>query len=104
MPAKNQKKRRTRLALTRTSEVLDVKMTAELLTVSPDTVYDLFKRGELPGRKVGRKWLTTRNAVLRWIESSSENNILARAIERGDRHVITTAIKSGKVQIKNRQK
>jgi excisionase family DNA binding protein len=55
MPAKNQKKRRTRVTLTKTSEVLDVKMTAELLTVSPDTVYDLFKRGELPGRKVGRK-------------------------------------------------
>ncbi len=48
-------------------------MAAELLTVSPDTVYDLFKRGELPGRKVGRKWLTTRNAVLRWIESSKVN-------------------------------
>jgi excisionase family DNA binding protein len=40
---------------TRTSEVLDVRMAAELLTVSPDTVYDFFKRGELPGRKVGRK-------------------------------------------------
>jgi excisionase family DNA binding protein len=95
MPAKNQKKRRTRLMPTKTSEVLNVKMAAELLTVSPDTVYDLFKRGELPGRKVGRKWLTTRNALLRWIESS-------RAIERGDRHVITTALKSGKAQIKNR--
>jgi excisionase family DNA binding protein len=70
MPAKNQKKRRTRVTPTRTSEVLDVRMAAELLTVSPDTVYDLFKRGELPGRKVGRKWITTRNAVLRWIESS----------------------------------
>jgi excisionase family DNA binding protein len=76
-----------------------VKRAAELLTVSTDTIYDLFKRGELPGRKVGRKWLTTRNALLRWIESSSENNILAKAIERGDRHVITTALKSGKVQI-----
>jgi excisionase family DNA binding protein len=63
-----------------------VKRAAELLTVSTDTIYDLFKRGELPGRKVGRKWLTTRNALLRWIE-------------RGDRHVITTALKSGKVQI-----
>jgi excisionase family DNA binding protein len=104
MPAKNQKKRRTRITPTRTSEVLDVKMAAELLTVSPDTVYDLFKCGELPGRKVGRKWITTRNAVLRWIESSSENNTLARAIERGDQHVITTALKSGKMQIKNRQK
>jgi excisionase family DNA binding protein len=57
--------------------VLDVQMTAELLTVSADTVYDLFKRGELPGRKVGRKWLTTRNAVLRWIESSSEDDTIS---------------------------
>ena len=51
MPAKLPKKRRTLVTLTRTSEVLDVKMPAELLTVSPDTIYDLFKRGELPGRK-----------------------------------------------------
>jgi hypothetical protein len=77
MPAKLPKKRRTRVTLTRTSEVLNV-------------------------RKVGRKWLTTRNALLRWIESSSENNTLAKAIERGDRHVITTALKSGKAQIKKR--
>ncbi|HEX2244187.1 MAG TPA: helix-turn-helix domain-containing protein [Gammaproteobacteria bacterium] len=69
MPAKNQKKRRISLMPIRTSEVLDVKMAAELLTVSPDTVYDLFKRGELPGRKVGRKWLTTS----------------AQAIERGEK-------------------
>jgi excisionase family DNA binding protein len=55
MPAKNQKKRRTRVTPTRTSEVLNVRMAAELLTVSADTVYDLFKSGELPGRKVARK-------------------------------------------------
>jgi excisionase family DNA binding protein len=41
-----------------TFEFQDVKMAAELLTVSADTVYDLFKSGELPGRKVGRKWLS----------------------------------------------
>jgi hypothetical protein len=41
-------------------------------------------------------------AVLSGIESSSENNTLAKAIERGDRHVITTALKSGKAQIKKR--
>ena len=72
MPAKLPKKRRTRVTLTRTSEVLDVRMAAELLTVSPDTVYDLFKRGELPGRKVGRKWLTTRNAAKRWIVNEAQ--------------------------------
>ena len=36
-----------------------------MLTVSADTVYDLFAKGELPGRKVGRKWITTKAAVLR---------------------------------------
>jgi hypothetical protein len=61
------------------------------------------KRGELPGRKVGRKRITTRSALLRWIESSSENNTLARAIERGDRHVVTTALKSSKTQIKKQK-
>jgi excisionase family DNA binding protein len=57
--------------------VLDVQMTAELLTISADTVYDLFKRGELPGRQVGRTWRTTRHAVLRWIESSSEDDTMS---------------------------
>jgi hypothetical protein len=38
MPAKLPKKRRIRLPPIRTSEVLDVRMAAELLTVSPDTV------------------------------------------------------------------
>jgi excisionase family DNA binding protein len=81
-------------------EVLDVGMTAQLLTVSTDTVYDLLKRGELPGRKVGRKWLTTRNAVLRWIESSSEHDSLARAIEGGDKTALTKALNSGKAKVR----
>src|SRR5207253_11050210 len=100
MPAKLPKKRRTRTTLTRTSKVLDGRMAAELLTVSTDTVYDLFKRGELPGRKVGRKWLTTRNAVLRWIESASEHDTLARAIEGGDRTALSKALTSGKAKVR----
>jgi excisionase family DNA binding protein len=82
------------------SEVLNVVMAAQLLTVSTDTVYDLLKRGELPGRKVGRKWLTTRNAVLRWIESSSEHDRLARAIEGGDKTALTKALNSGKARVR----
>jgi excisionase family DNA binding protein len=42
----------------RSAEVLDVHGAAALLMVSTDTVYDLFGRGELPGRKVGRKWIS----------------------------------------------
>src|SRR3982751_2408059 len=52
-------------------DVLDVHLTAQLLTVSADTVYDLLQRGDLPGRKVGRKWLTTKTAVLKWLEQSA---------------------------------
>jgi excisionase family DNA binding protein len=50
----------TRPSAGRWSDVLDGHLTARLLTVSADTVYDLLQRGDLPGRKVGRKWLTTK--------------------------------------------
>lgn len=73
MPKEKVKKAFFASASLETAEVLDVHMTAQLLTVSPDTVYDLFKRGELPARKVGRKWISTRSAVLRWIECSSNH-------------------------------
>ena len=86
--------------IAKVSEILDVRMTAELPTVSPDTVYDLFKKGELPGRKVGRKWLTTRSAVLRWIESTSQEDTLARAIEQGARQALAAAVKAGLVEVK----
>jgi excisionase family DNA binding protein len=68
MPTRRPRTRLTASASPQVAEILDVHMTADLLTVSPDTVYDLFKAGELPGRKVGRKWLTTRRAILRWVE------------------------------------
>jgi excisionase family DNA binding protein len=52
-------------------DVLDIHLTAPLLTVSADTVYDLLQRGDLPGRKVGRKWLPTKMAGLQWLEQSA---------------------------------
>src|ERR1700730_13659740 len=63
----------------RAPDVLDVHGAAALLTVSADTVYDLFAKGELPGRKVGRKWITTKAAVLRWIENTSGDGGQRRA-------------------------
>jgi excisionase family DNA binding protein len=87
-------------ARARSPDVLDVHATAALLTVSADTVYDLFAKGELPGRKVGRKWLTTRAAVMRWIENTSTDDSLARAIEGGDRNALTRAMNKGKARLK----
>jgi excisionase family DNA binding protein len=84
----------------RSPDVLDVHSAAALLTVSADTVYDLFAKGELPGRKVGRKWITTKSAVMRWIENSANNDSLGRSIESGDIAALTKAMNSGKVRLK----
>jgi excisionase family DNA binding protein len=78
-------------------------MAAQFLTVSPDTVYSLFQSGELPGRKVGRKWVTTKAAVLRWIESSGTDDALTRAVKRGDRDALAEAINRGKARIRGGQ-
>jgi excisionase family DNA binding protein len=103
VPRKKPSKHALNTPLAKIPEVLDVRMTAELLTVSIDTVYDLFKKGELPGRKVGRKWITTKTAILRWLVQSSEHDTLARAIEHGNNHALTAALTSGKAQLKKSQ-
>jgi excisionase family DNA binding protein len=99
MPTKPKPKRRATNPPPRPTEVLDVQGAAALLTVSADTVYDLFAKGELPGRKVGRKWITTKAAVLRWIENTSGDDSLARAVERGDMGALTPAMNKGKVRV-----
>lgn len=103
-------KRAAAIQAARLPEVLDVHMTAQFLTVSADTVYDLFQRGDLPGRKVGRKWLTTKTAVLRWLEQSTRNGTeakedaaLVRAIENGDRDALVDAIHTGKARIRKKR-
>jgi excisionase family DNA binding protein len=102
MPTRKPRNLILRSPAAKVSEILDVHMTAELLTVSPDTVYNLFKKGELPARKVGRKWLTTRSAVLRWVENSSEEDALNQKIEQGNRAALLAALNTGKAQVKTR--
>lgn len=89
------------VAPSRFPDILDVEMAAKFLTVSMDTVYSLFQNRELPGRKVGRKWVTTKTAVLRWIETSSADDTLTRAAERGDQAAIIEALNSGKARVKS---
>lgn len=100
MPNKTDKKADLRLVKPTSREVLDVRMTAALLTVSADTIYDLFASGELPGRKVGRKWITTKAAVLRWIESSSADDTLVRAIRRGNGQALSDALNKGAARVR----
>ena len=48
-------------------EVLTAVQAAELLQVDEETVRALARNGELPGRKVGRKWRFSRQAILAWL-------------------------------------
>ena len=103
MPVKPEPPRPAKAASSRPAEVLDVRGTAALLTVSADTVYDLFAKGDLPGRTVGRKWITTRTAVLRWIETTVSGDTLTRAIRGGDVNALTRAMNDGKARVRRKE-
>ena len=100
MPKHRTKKARHAPVRHRPPDILDVHKAAALLTVSVDTVYDLFKSGELPARKVGRKWITTRAVIMRWIESSFAANAAERAVAHDDTAALVRALKAGKVRVK----
>ena len=51
----------------REPDVLTVEQLAELLQVDGKTLRSLAAKGELPGRKVGRHWRFSRQAVLDWL-------------------------------------
>ena len=87
----------------RDPDILDVQATAQMLGISTHAVYTLFKKGELPGRKVARRWLTTRDMVIGWLKGASEQDTLVRALANGDQNALTAALKSGKVQMKKQK-
>jgi excisionase family DNA binding protein len=51
----------------REPDVLTVEQLAELLQVDEKTVRSLAAKGDLPGRKLGRHWRFSRQAVLEWL-------------------------------------
>ena len=87
-------------------DVLAVHLTAPLLTVSADTGYALLQRGDLPGRTVGRKWLTTTTAVRQWLEHSAtprptaaQETALAPAMAHGDTAALVDAVRTGHARL-----
>src|SRR5881227_1978022 len=51
----------------REPDVVTVEQLAELLQVDEKTVRSLAAKGDLPGRKLGRHWRFSRQAVLEWL-------------------------------------
>ena len=49
-------------------DVCRVEHLAEPFGLTPGAVRKLLRQGRLPGRRVGRRWLVSRRALLRWLE------------------------------------
>jgi excisionase family DNA binding protein len=69
--------------------VLSVKEVAELLGIPRSTVHDLARRGLLPARRVGRRWLFLRNRIEAALMPLDD----ARAWRPGDRNGAATSRK-----------
>lgn len=56
------------------AEVMSVDEIAQLLGVGRDTVYDAAGRGEIPHRRLGRRLIFSRVAVLEWLHEKKPAN------------------------------
>lgn len=59
--------------MTALAEVLNVDQVAELLGLARNTVYDAANRGLIPHRRVGRRLIFSRTAVLDWVACKPAN-------------------------------
>jgi excisionase family DNA binding protein len=55
-------------------EVLTVEQVADLLGLGRNTVYDAANRGEIPHRRIGRRLIFSRVAVLEWLAGKGPAN------------------------------
>lgn len=63
--------RRKRIAAM-TKEILDVHGAAELLGVSPWTIYQLARKGTVPGTRVGKEWRFARATLIGWVANGAQ--------------------------------
>lgn len=56
-----------RLTLTAERLTLTADEVAEMLGLGRNQVYDGASRGEIPARRVGRRWIFSRAAILAWL-------------------------------------
>lgn len=56
-------------------ELLTLDEVAQLLRLSPPTVYRLAARGDIPGRKVGRHWRFIKDDLVRYLRNQPEDRL-----------------------------
>jgi excisionase family DNA binding protein len=53
---------------------MSIEEIARRLDIGERAVYEMLERGILPGIRLGRRWLVTRNAYARWEETCGVAN------------------------------
>lgn len=56
------------------NRILTVVEAAAALQLHPDTVRERLRKGELPGRRVGRSWRITEESLLRYLETDVQHH------------------------------
>ena len=57
-------------------EILNLQEAADFLGVSSKTFQKVLRSGDVPGRKVGREWKFSRQALLDWIGSGRSSQFM----------------------------
>jgi excisionase family DNA binding protein len=60
---------------TQEKEVLNADEAAEFLSVNPYTIRQKARLGQIPGRKVGKEWRFSRQALLEWLAGNDREQV-----------------------------
>jgi excisionase family DNA binding protein len=64
-------------------EILNMDEACLLLGVSIKTFHKVLREGEIPGRKIGREWKFSRQALIDWVGSAQARDFLDVGKKRG---------------------
>lgn len=59
-----------------TREILNIEEAAQLLGVSTKTFAKVLRDGEIPGRKIGREWKFSKQALITWVANGKSCDFL----------------------------
>lgn len=66
------------MTLSDSRDVLTVAEAADLLRLGRNSTYAAIQRGELPARRVGRRWLIPKDALERFLAGESADSMTER--------------------------
>ena len=54
-------------------DILTIDEACAYLNLNKETVYNLVRAGDLPGRKVGNKWRFSKRQLREWVEENGDD-------------------------------